>query len=87
MEPKVPVMSVAYYVCDICMLLKKNGFVQVLVFDDARNPLKKGTNDKRYKHFLDDKKKLDNIYSSISAKVDKITLDTLLAQQKKASMV
>jgi len=63
MEPKVPVMSVAYYVRDFCLLLKKNNFQPILVFDGARNPLKKETNMKRYEHLEEDTKKIEDMYA------------------------
>ena len=63
MEPKVPVMSVTYYVRDFCLMLKRNNFQPILVFDGARNPLKKETNIKRYQHLEDDIKKLEEMYA------------------------
>ena len=63
MEPRVPVLTVAYYVRDYCLVLKRNGFDPILVFDGARNPLKKDTNEKRYRH-LALFKKIDSFDSS-----------------------
>ena len=82
MIPRVPVMTVVYYFRDYCLVLKRNGFDPILVFDGARNPLKKDTNEKRYRHLADDTAKLLAMYAD-----EESTLSGVIEQQKKTCQV
>ncbi len=85
MEPKVPVMSVSEYLRLFCLLLKRNKFSPLLVFDGQRSPIKKETTDKRYQHLEDDIKMLENMYRSDIE--EGMKLQDIEAQQKKSSSI
>ena len=62
MEPQIPVTAVAQYIRDFCMLLIANNIQPVLVFDGQRVPLKRTTNEKRYKNLKLENQKLEAMY-------------------------
>ena len=82
MRPRVPVMTVAYYVRDYCLVLKTNESDPILVFDGARNPLKKDTKEKRYRRLADDTAELLAMYTD-----EESTLSNVIEQQKKTCQV
>ena len=59
--PPVPAAAVADSARAACLSLRASGFEPLLVFDGARNPLKKETNEKRYSCLEEDAAELERM--------------------------